>query len=388
MRFWYFGEQGETRDAKVQQIVSHLNDTMRRIYTPDRNLSLDESMMLWRGRLVFRQYIKNKKHKYGVKFFELCQYDGLVVRASIYTGTPYDDPEELGQTGATVLHLMEDFVKKGYAVYCDNYYNSVPLTESLTAKKTNICGTLRKGRKHLPKNIINKKMKKGQYTWQSNGSTVVCKWKDKRDVLTISNKHSNVAMTQVKNRRGNIKLKPIIVEDYNKYMSGVDREDQMLSYHSALRKTLRWYKKVGLHVLEMFLLNAYYLFKLVTQKNIPILQFRESVVGSLVGQLKKKRFHKPKAEFHYLVSLPATEKKAKPTARCAWCKQVYEEQQRRQGQKMAKHVSESRYYCEYCPEHPPLHVDPCFRKYHEALGVARPASSDSEEEVSHASMVL
>ena len=86
---------------------------MKQYVVPEKQLSLDESMMLWRGRLVFRQYIKNKRHKYGVKFFELCQHDGLILRSSIYCGERYDDPLDLGQSGAVVMHLMEDFLHKG-----------------------------------------------------------------------------------------------------------------------------------------------------------------------------------------------------------------------------------------------------------------------------------
>ena len=52
---------------------------------------------------------------------------------------------------------------------------------------------------------------------------------------------SNPEMVKVSNRRGNEKMKPNIVRDYNNSMSGIDRSDQMLSYHSGLRKTLRWY---------------------------------------------------------------------------------------------------------------------------------------------------
>ena len=35
----------------------------------------------------------------------------------------------------------------------------------------------------------------------------------------------------------------------------------MLSYHSALRKSLPWYKKGGIHFFEMLVLNAFYLYK-------------------------------------------------------------------------------------------------------------------------------
>ena len=60
---------------------------MANIYTPDRNISIDESMMLWRGGLIFRQYIKNKKHKYGVKLDELCEFNQfIVINVKIYFG--------------------------------------------------------------------------------------------------------------------------------------------------------------------------------------------------------------------------------------------------------------------------------------------------------------
>lgn len=41
--------------------MDHLNDTMKEIHVPDKDISLDESMILWRGRLVFWQYLKSKK---------------------------------------------------------------------------------------------------------------------------------------------------------------------------------------------------------------------------------------------------------------------------------------------------------------------------------------
>ena len=69
---------------------------------------------------------------------------------------------------------------------------------------------------------------------------IVAKWKDKRDVLMISNAHIQ-KMATVTNQRGNEKQKPSMVKDYNNSMSSIDRSDQMLSYHSGLRKTLRWY---------------------------------------------------------------------------------------------------------------------------------------------------
>ena len=133
---------------------------MPEIYTPHKELSLDESMMLWRGRLVFRKYIKNKRHKYGVKFFELCTDDGLVLKTQIYSGTKFTDTESLGQTGSIVLHLMKPYLNKGYHLFTDNWYNSVSLTEYMSKKNTYITGTLHGDRKRNPSQVLGKKLRR------------------------------------------------------------------------------------------------------------------------------------------------------------------------------------------------------------------------------------
>ena len=98
MRFLHFGDQPKFEDdrlAKIRMILDHFNKVMSEIITPDKKLSLDESMMLWRGRLMFRQYIKNKRHKYGIKFYELCTYDGLVLNVEIYGGQGFNDQQNI-----------------------------------------------------------------------------------------------------------------------------------------------------------------------------------------------------------------------------------------------------------------------------------------------------
>ena len=46
--------------SKVRPIIDLLTGNIRSYYYPDQNLSLDESMMARRGRLQFRQYVKDK----------------------------------------------------------------------------------------------------------------------------------------------------------------------------------------------------------------------------------------------------------------------------------------------------------------------------------------
>ena len=182
LRYWHFvGDREQNhRLSKINLLLDHLNDTMKTIYTADKSLSLDESMVLWRGRLLFRQYIKNKRHKYGVKLFQLCTSNGIILRTSVYCGLPYADKMMLGLSAAVVLHLMADFPNMGYYLYTDNYYNSLALRKEFTKRKTYQCGTLQGRRRGTPKDLVDKKLKKGDHVWKRNGEFVVCKWKDKK----------------------------------------------------------------------------------------------------------------------------------------------------------------------------------------------------------------
>ena len=88
------------------------------------------------------------------------------------------------------------------------------------------------------------KLKKGKMIQRSKNRINVTKWKDKRDVVIISNKHL-VEMAGITKKRGDSKSKPNLIRDYNGEMSGNDKADQ-ISHYDCLRKSTRWYKKVEL----------------------------------------------------------------------------------------------------------------------------------------------
>lgn len=111
------------------------------MFTTQVKVSLDESMVLWRGRLIFRQYIKNKRHKYGVKLYMATAPNGIILRTQVYTGT-LDDIDGKGHTTKVVLNLLADFLDCGHSIYMDNFYNSFDLANKLTARGTYCTGTL------------------------------------------------------------------------------------------------------------------------------------------------------------------------------------------------------------------------------------------------------
>lgn len=65
-------------------------------------------------------------------------------------------------------------------------------------------------------------------------------------------------------------------------MSGIDRQDQMMAYYPCSRKTLRWYKKLFIHVLQLGVVNAYYLHNRYV-KPAQLYEFRLEIIRGLLS---------------------------------------------------------------------------------------------------------
>ena len=148
---------------------------MKQIYCLDQSLSLDESMVLCRGRLIFRQYMKNSRHKHRVKFYELCDLSLLILRGMIFSEISYPDPDSARQTGGIVMNLIENFIGKGYIIFSEDFYNTANVTKQMSSNGTKICETFRADRNNIHKNFFWKNLEKGKWFWAWNETTVVCK---------------------------------------------------------------------------------------------------------------------------------------------------------------------------------------------------------------------
>ncbi|KAG5883488.1 hypothetical protein JTB14_013132 [Gonioctena quinquepunctata] len=90
-------ETNNDRLYKIRPVLDMLNNSFQQTYTMRQEMVIDESMIPWRGRLKFRQYIPTKSHKYGVKLFKLCSPSGYTWKCQIYTGrTEEQRPAGLG----------------------------------------------------------------------------------------------------------------------------------------------------------------------------------------------------------------------------------------------------------------------------------------------------
>lgn len=346
MCFYDETDDTSSRLHKISNVLDHLIERIRNTYQPGENLSLDEALLLFRGRLCFRQYIPNKKARYGIKLYELCTPDGFVVNILIYAGKGTVTDENKGHAFAVVEKLMENYLDKGHTIYMDNFYCSVKLGEFLNSRQTHMIGTLRSNRKENPKYVTSKKLKKGESIWKRKGHITVGKWRDKRDVLVISTKHK-FEMILAKNRKGNESRKPNIVVDYNDNMSGIDRGDQMVSYYSTPRKTIRWYMKLFFHLLDIALWNGHYIYKKITQKPKTFLEFRNDIILALT-RLDVPDTSRPPMNAHF-------PRKVEKRKRCRICSQN-------------KIRQPTWFVCDSCVDENEqpigLCADPCFAFYH------------------------
>ncbi|XP_069176586.1 piggyBac transposable element-derived protein 4-like [Procambarus clarkii] len=188
--------QGVDKLIKVRSLMQYLLNRLKRIYIPNKKLSLDEGTMPWRGRLSFKTYNPNKPDKYGIRLYMLAEAtSGYIYDFQIYSG--------VGKTTIdTLMALIEPLKDKGYHLYMDNYYNSVRLSEALLQVGLYTCGTLRLQR-GAPKSLqmqANGKVPVDKTLFKRKDNTFIILWKDKRIVSLITNCH-NAETQQVQRRK-------------------------------------------------------------------------------------------------------------------------------------------------------------------------------------------
>ncbi|CAL1300060.1 unnamed protein product [Larinioides sclopetarius] len=142
---------------KLWPVIKHLNARYQEIMTPERDVTIDESLMLFKGRLHWKQYIPLKRSRFGIKSFMLCESkSGYVYQFIIYTGkdTLFDNNYQyLCKSSQVVMTLMQPLLNKGYCLTTDNYYTSPELADILLSKRTDMYGTLKLNRKDVPKEL-------------------------------------------------------------------------------------------------------------------------------------------------------------------------------------------------------------------------------------------
>ena len=155
----------------------------------------------------------------------------------VYAGKENDCDNGALLEEQVVLELMKSLWNKGHHVY--NFYTSPSLCLKLEEKgTTGCCRTVQINCKDIPncKDILSAKkaQKRGKITYEDGPITGV-KWTDKQAVTAISTIHTEEMSTVSRSRKvsGGVETiqKPTMIDQYNKFMGGVDKSDQSVTYY-------------------------------------------------------------------------------------------------------------------------------------------------------------
>uniref|UniRef100_A0A6I8SZJ6 Uncharacterized protein n=1 Tax=Xenopus tropicalis TaxID=8364 RepID=A0A6I8SZJ6_XENTR len=365
-------EPGYDRLYKLRPLIDSLSQRFAEVYTPSQNVCVDESLLLFKGRLKFRQYIPSKRSRYGIKFYKLCESStGYTSYFMLYEGKdtnldPSGCPTDLTTSGKIVWELITPLLGRGYHLYVDNFYTGIPLFRALNSLDTPACGTVNRNRKGLPRELLDKKLKRGEVHALRSNELLAIKYSDTKVVLMLTTIHDETMIVQHRSGGRPSKTKPLCSKKYSKHMGGVDKSDQIQHYYNATQKTRTWYKKAAIYMIQMALYNSYVVYKAAVPgprlsyynyllQLLPALLFGDvEEVPDMPGNDNVARM----VGKHFIAQIPPTPNKRYAQRKCKVCR--------------SKGVRRDvRYYCPKCPSKPALCFHPCFEVYHTVVHYER-----------------
>lgn len=138
--------------------------------------------------------------------------------------------------------------------------------------------------KHLPKFPEIKVIEKNSM------QTVSWHEGSRREVIFLSTVHfDNNVETENNNSNGGIQITSKLIVDYNYNINLVDESDMTLNTIECLRKSLKWYNKYFLHMMDMSVLNSYYLYQEKTSKETTLSKFSLNLPIQLIHRFSGPR---------------------------------------------------------------------------------------------------
>ena len=191
----YVGDpDGTTKRSKIQPLLDRLCPVFEATFTADKQIAVDESVINYKGRVSFRQYLKGKPHPWGIKVFVLSDSrTGYLQRVCVYYSKETQLVEnDLPHTVRVVQTLVVLFHNKGYDLYVDRFYTSPLLASELTKVGITVTGTVQSNQNGMPKDVTSKREREphGNIRAARSGNILALSWLDKQKVLMLSTKHN------------------------------------------------------------------------------------------------------------------------------------------------------------------------------------------------------
>jgi hypothetical protein len=344
---------------KIAPLWNHCLTIFPDYFTPPRDLTLDETMVRFKGRSAWKTVIKGKPTPIGYKLYTVASH-GYLLTFDIYRGKGGYAVRQ-GVIHHSVTQLVTRWSGSHRILFTDNLYTSPALCRHLLTMGIRSCGTFRHNRSNLPAGVQDaiKSLSEGEAkAWQS-GQLGCLVWCDKQPVLMLSTHHRVDDMVSVQNDRGPsqppVVLRPQVVLDYNVGKCGVDTVDQLRQSYAMQRRSRKDWPSLAWWLVDICIINSYTLWRLDTRSETRHLDFRLALLQQIPAAYPPSSI-----PVHPAPSVPLI-----TTTDGHWPKHLDKKRDCRHCSRGRSGRVRSNFVCERCKVH--LCIDPCFKCYHEAL---------------------
>lgn len=249
--------------------------------------------------------MKAKPKKWGFKVWVQANRNGYVNCFDLYQGKSINEKFNFGPIGDTVLKLCHASKGNNHKLFMDNLFTSLHLLRELRMMDIYVIGTLRINRASGVQNhlVDSKLLQRG---WSSVATTddniTVLRWQDTKPVHTVSTYAGAHPEDTVKryDRKAKEKVdvtRPFAIQEYNKFMDGVDMMDRMIGHYPHGFKNKKWYLRVFFHLLNVAVVNSWIIYRKDVDNTTPLLNYKASIVWTMLELGKEtKRGRKSNVE--------------------------------------------------------------------------------------------
>jgi hypothetical protein len=282
--------------SKLRAMIDMLTAAIQQHHYPGEELTVDEAMILFKGRSSMRQHIAKKATPTGFKVWMLVDVESNYVYSfDIYTGKNKSKREE-STTASVVLKLIEPLTDQcWHRIGMDGFFTSVELFEKLLTKGFYAVGTTRHNRKHFPKVLLEevKACARGEWKWRQHGQMVCFSWMDKKPVSLLSTFCDAQEQSTIKRRTGKQLIDvacPAVVPTYLRTMRGVDVFAQRQSYSKIGRRSKKWFYSLVWFMFDVAIHNAFILHQRKhKQQHYGEKDFRKQLMDQLLHGFTSRR---------------------------------------------------------------------------------------------------
>ena len=224
---------------------------------------------------------------------------------------------DLGASSNIVVRMSRKIERNvSHKLYFDNYFTSIKLIVYLAQNGIHALGTVRRNRIPNTKMPSEKQMKSRgdavEMVTTVEGVDVSCvAWLDNKQVMLMSsfagrNPTSELSRYDRKKKQPMKISCPHVVNVYNKHMGGVDLLDSHLGRLRNKMRSKKWYMRIFYHLLDVSMINAWILFKLVhnREEHMRLADFRASAAEALckADQLVTPKRGRPSSQLEIQLS--------------------------------------------------------------------------------------